>query len=237
MSPRRSLDDLLRPGLPAALAAELEDRLEAGAGDGALAGLVQESPVLLLALLRMASRCSFKSGNRPVDARGAWHQLGSRRARGLLRALSLLLPLQPPLPVCDRLLPGLRATAETLLPLCDAQLGPAAPTLLRLVELVPLDAELAGEDPPAWRGWGSRLLQRLAGGEALHPLLTDAAAAIAHPAAAPDPVVRRHGALLHILLARQLDPRGAAACDREVWTLLEIQPWNLGAVAGPAEAR
>lgn len=232
MSARSGLDDILRPGLPAPSAAELEERLERPGDDASLARFVQDEPVLLLALLRNASCSYYKTGPLPEDAFAAWRQLGSRRARGLLRALSLLLPPRPVLPGCDRTLPALRARAETLLPLCSTRTGPAAGTLLRLVELVPLVAELDGDDAPAWRHWGQLLADRTDGDGRLHPLLGGAARAMARPAAAEDPLLARHAALLQLVLAASLDPRGPSACDPDVWTLLDLQPWNLDALAG-----
>lgn len=237
MTARSGLDDVLFPGLPVAVAAELEERLERPGDDAGLARFVQDSPVLLLALLGNASLSHCKSGSLPEDAFAAWRQLGSRRARGLLRALALLLPQRPALPRCDALTPVLRARIETLLPLCASRLGPAAITLLRLVELVPLRAELAGEELPPWRSWGLKLSEDLGGEGRLHPLLTGAATAMAHPVTAGDSATRRHAALLQLALATAFDPRGRVACDAEVWTLLDLQPWNLDALAGAEHHR
>ncbi|MDP2359610.1 MAG: hypothetical protein Q8O14_02495 [bacterium] len=229
MTIRCVMDLLLRPGLGMTHAAALRDRLAASPAD-ALPALVEDHPVLLLALLRRAGSWPRAGRDLPQDAREACQILGEEAVRSHLRTTLLILPSPAGQAAADQRARILREAGERLLRLLEeARTTEATPpgrverTLLRLLELpVRLaDPAIAPANPPAQ--WGRRLLEVMGGQRWYNPEIIQALAAMEDPVAVGGAAGRR-GALLRAVADLGV-PGGLS--DPGLALHLGLMPWQL----------
>lgn len=194
-----ALEQLFAPGVPAVVLARLREAL-ADCAPAALPSLVEEHPMLLLALLRRAASLAPTAEAMPRDAEEACQVLGHAQSLHYIRLLALmLLPAADASNQWERALKLREAGSRLLQHLQDSDAGPlprlgsAEATLLRLLE-VPAMSD--STNPP--HTWGRWLLASCGGSRWWHPELAQALAGMAEPMALPGPAGRRAAMLLTV---------------------------------------